>query len=95
MEIAVTTISRNGQIVIPSDIRKALDIKAYEKFLVFGEGDSIIMKRLDREAMKREFKDLMDTFGEAFSTMNISAEDVETEIKGYRSSKKRAKEDSA
>jgi AbrB family looped-hinge helix DNA binding protein len=95
MEVSVTTISRNGQIVIPTDIRKALGIEAFEKFLVFGEGDMIIIKRMNKNALKKEFEEIMDTFTESFSSSNISREDVEKEIKDHRTSKKDGEENSS
>ena len=87
MEVSFTTVSRNGQIVIPTDIRNALGIEAYEKFLVFGEGDVIVIKRLSKDLLKKEFEDIMSSFTESFSSSNISREDVEKEIKDYRRSK--------
>jgi AbrB family looped-hinge helix DNA binding protein len=95
MEVSVTTISRNGQIVIPTDIRKALGIEAFEKFLVFGEGDVIIIKRMNKDLLKKEFEEIMNTFTESFSSSDISREDVEREIKDYRKSKRYAVEDGA
>lgn len=95
MEVSITTISRNGQIVIPTDIRKALGIEAFEKFLVFGEGDVIIIKRMNKDVLKKEFEEIMDTFTESFRSSNISREDLDKEIKDYRKSKRYAVEDGA
>ena len=95
MEVSITTMSRNGQIVIPTDVRKALGIKAYEKFLVIGEGNTILIRRLNREALKEEFDRLMSSFGSSFESSGISGEDVQNEIKGYRLSKSGKDEDSA
>ena len=46
-EPQVTTISEKGQVVIPQSIRKQLKIKAKNKFLIYGKGDTIIMKKLE------------------------------------------------
>jgi AbrB family looped-hinge helix DNA binding protein len=54
-EPQVTTISEKGQIVIPQSIRKELGIKPKTKFLVYGKGDTIIMKKLELPDMKKEW----------------------------------------
>jgi antitoxin PrlF len=57
-EAEVTTISEKGQVVIPRSIRKELGIKPKTKFLVYGKGDTVIMKRLNLPDMKKEWEDL-------------------------------------
>ena len=42
MEVAITKISQNGQVVIPSEIRKDAGIKPSAKFIVFNEDGNII-----------------------------------------------------
>ncbi len=37
MEVAITKISENGQVVIPAEIRKDADIKPSTKFIVFNK----------------------------------------------------------
>lgn len=46
MELAITKISRNGQIVIPAEIRRDAKIKPSTKFLVFNEGGNILLKKI-------------------------------------------------
>lgn len=46
MESAITKISQNGQIVIPSDIRKAAKIKPSDKFLIIEQKGIIMLKPL-------------------------------------------------
>lgn len=43
---AITKISQNGQIVIPSDIRKATKIKPSGKFLIIEQKGIIMLKPL-------------------------------------------------
>jgi AbrB family looped-hinge helix DNA binding protein len=90
MDVSITTMSRNGQIVIPSEIRKALNIKVSEKFIVFGEGDTIVIKRLSNESLKKEFLELLDTFTFAFERAGITKKDVEEEISQNRLTKRRS-----
>ena len=57
-EPEVTTISEKGQVVIPQSIRKELGIKPKNKFLVYGRGDTIIMKKLELPDLKKEWEDI-------------------------------------
>ena len=54
----VTTISEKGQVVIPQSIRKELGIKPKTKFLVYGRGDIVIMKKLELPDLKKEWEDI-------------------------------------
>ena len=46
----VTRMSVKGQVVIPGDIREAMGLVAGTKFVVAGEGDTVILKRIGRPA---------------------------------------------
>jgi len=54
MEVAITKISENGQVVIPSEIRKDAGIKPSTKFLVFNEDGNIMLKPIKKEALKED-----------------------------------------
>ncbi len=56
MEIAITKLSQNGQIVIPSEIRKEAGLKPSTKFLVFNEDGNILLKQIRKEALKKDMK---------------------------------------
>jgi antitoxin PrlF len=43
----ITTMSSRGQIVIPQALRDVLALGEGAKFLILGEGDTIILKRLE------------------------------------------------
>ena len=80
-EPQVTTISEKGQIVIPQSIRKELGIKPKTKFLVFGKGDTVIMKKLELPDMKKEWNEifkLMDKKNLKLSESEIQKEVAET-----------------
>ena len=81
-EPEVTTISEKGQVVIPQSIRKELGIKPRTKFLVFGRGDTVIMKRLELPDVKKEWDDIfkmMDKKG-----LKLSEEEIQKEIAAER-----------
>jgi AbrB family looped-hinge helix DNA binding protein len=56
--LATTKMSSKGQIVIPEDIRKRLNLKAGTQFVVVGENDVVILKAISPPAMN-EFDSLI------------------------------------
>jgi AbrB family looped-hinge helix DNA binding protein len=77
-EADVTTISEKGQVVIPRSIRKELGIKPKTKFLVYGKGDTVIMKRLNLPDMKKEWEDLFKMMDK--KELKLSDEEIQEEI---------------
>ena len=56
--VATTRLSSKGQVVIPEDLRKALGLEVGAQFLVMGDGDTVILKRIAVPA-KSELKALI------------------------------------
>lgn len=56
MEVAITKMSQNGQVVIPSEIRKDAGIKPSTKFIVFNEGGNILLKQIKKESLRNDLK---------------------------------------
>lgn len=54
MEVAITKISQNGQVVIPAEIRKDAGIKPSTKFIVFNEDGNILLKQIKKESLKAD-----------------------------------------
>tara|TARA_Y100000310_G_scaffold342555_1_gene446288 strand:- start:1534 stop:1809 length:276 start_codon:yes stop_codon:yes gene_type:complete len=54
MEVSITKLSENGQVVIPAEIRRDADIKPSTKFLVFNEGGNILLKRINKETLVKD-----------------------------------------
>ena len=44
--VAATRLSSKGQVVIPEEVRRRLNLKAGDRFLVTGEDDVVILKTL-------------------------------------------------
>jgi len=59
MEVAITKISQNGQVVIPSEVRKDAGVKPSTKFLVFNEDGNILLKQIRKESLREDMM-LMD-----------------------------------
>jgi AbrB family looped-hinge helix DNA binding protein len=77
-EPQVTTISEKGQIVIPQSIRKELGIKPKTKFLVYGKGDTVIMKKLDLPDMKKEWNEIFKTMDK--KNLKLSESEIQKEV---------------
>ena len=56
--VATTKMSSKGQVVIPENIRKQLNLKAGAQFLVLGEKDVVILKSISPPSLD-EFDDLI------------------------------------
>jgi AbrB family looped-hinge helix DNA binding protein len=54
MEISITKMSPNGQIVIPVEIRRDAGIKPSTKFIVFNEGGNILLKQLRKKSLAKD-----------------------------------------
>lgn len=81
-EPEVTTISEKGQVVIPQSIRKQLGIKPKNKFLVYGKGDTIIMKKLELPSLKKEWDDIFKLMDK--KELKMSEEEIQKEIATVR-----------
>ncbi len=77
-DLEVTTMSEKGQVVIPQSIRKELGIKPKTKFLVYGRGDTVIMKKLELPDIKKEWEDIFKLMDK--KELKISDKEVQKEI---------------
>ncbi len=44
--VATTRMSSKGQVVIPEDVREALGLEVGAQFVVMGDGDIVVLKRI-------------------------------------------------
>lgn len=56
MEVSITKMSQNGQIVIPSEIRKDAGIGPSTKFIVFNRGGNILLKQLQKDSLTKDME---------------------------------------
>ncbi len=70
MEVALTKMSENGQVVIPSEIRKDARLKPSTQFLIFNEGGYILLKQINKETLAKDIHLLQ--------TIEISEEQIKT-----------------
>lgn len=82
-EIEVTSISSRGQVVIPQKIREKMRIVEGEKFVVLGENDTIVLKKLEVPSFKGFDKLLIKT-REFVKKRKIKERDIEEAVKETR-----------
>jgi len=81
-EPELTTVSEKGQVVIPQSIRKELGIKPKTKFLVYGRGDTVIMKKLELPDLRKEWDDIFKQMDK--KELKISDKEIQKEIEETR-----------
>ena len=50
--IEITSVSSRGQIVIPQSLRNRMKIREGEKFVIIGEDNTIVLKKLEMPSFK-------------------------------------------
>ncbi len=81
--VSITRLSSRGQIVLPTSLRETLGLKVGEVFALFGENDTVILKRVDIPS-KKEFESLME-WGESFAQKKgVSRDKVLSAIQDVR-----------
>ena len=56
MEIALTKLSPNGQVVLPAEIRREAGLKPSTKFIVFNENGNILLKQIRPETLSKDIE---------------------------------------
>ena len=82
-KLEVTSMSSRGQVVIPLDIREQLGLREGEKFVVVGEDDTVVLKKITMPSFGNFDKLLQKTMKFA-KEKGVTKEDVEDAIKRAR-----------
>jgi AbrB family looped-hinge helix DNA binding protein len=77
--LATTKMSSKGQVVIPEEIRKRLNLKSGAQFVVVGENDVVILKAISPPSL-HEFDDLIVKARQEAKTAGIKQTDIEEAI---------------
>ena len=56
MEVSITKMSENGQVVIPAEIRKDAGIGPATKFIVFNHNGNILLKQMKKETLAKDME---------------------------------------
>jgi len=85
MQEDVTVMSVKGQVVIPQDIRTRMKLRPKDRLIVYGEEDTIIMKKLTMPELKATWKRISNVIKERnkkYGTM--SQKEINEEIAANR-----------
>ena len=85
--VSTTRMSSKGQVVIPENIRKQLDLKAGAQFVVVGKKDVVILKNIAPPSLD-EFGDLIAEAKKKGKQAGIKKSDVSDAILNVRGKKK-------
>ena len=80
-------MTSKGQVVIPQDIRDHIGLREGERFLVFEEDDSIILKRVKNLEKAKDLKEFEAVFSSMWKTSKkhgVTRSDVTKEIEAHR-----------
>ena len=81
--LEVTTMTSRGQVVIPQNIRDALHLSKGVKFIVVGDNDTVVLKRIQSPSVE-ELKSLL-TRSRAFAKkQKLKKSDVNAAISRAR-----------
>ena len=83
-EVVFTKMSSKGQIVVPKQLRKLLGFHEGEIFALFGENDTLILKRVEMPS-KDEFEHLLRWGSKYAKKKGIKRKDVMKAIEEVRS----------
>ncbi len=84
MDLELTRVSSKGQVVIPGLIRERLGLTDGTKLLVFGEGDTIILKKI---ALGSNNEETLASLRKKIKQLGITRKDVESEVRAVRATR--------
>ena len=82
-KLEITSMSSRGQVVIPFDVREQLGLKEGEKFIVVGEEDIVILKKVVMPSFKN-FDRLLQKTQQFAKEKKLTRADVEGAVKRAR-----------
>lgn len=84
-EVDVVTVSSRGQVSIPADVRREMDLEEGAKLLVVSEGDNILLKKVDESFVQKSMEDILRPMWEAAEKAGLSEEDAGRLVDEHRS----------
>ena len=85
-DVSTTKMSSKGQVVIPENIRKQLNLKVGSQFIVLGEKDVVILKNISPPSLD-EFSGLIADVRKKARQVGIKKSDISGAIKKVRGKK--------
>ena len=84
MQVELTRISEKGQVVIPSPLRKEMGIRKSDQFLIFGENGTVILKKIEKPAIKKTFDEIAKPLQKAAKHVELTKADLKNAINEVR-----------
>jgi len=84
MEMEISRISEKGQIVIPNSLRRKMKIKKSDQFMVFGEKNTIILKKIEKAAVSKTFDNISKSLRKSAKESGFSRNDLTGIIEDVR-----------
>lgn len=84
MQVELTRISEKGQVVIPASLREEIGIRTSDKFLIFGEGNTLILKRIEVAGFKKSLAEITAPLQKIIQEEGFTSEDLRQVIKNAR-----------
>ncbi len=82
-KLATTKMSSRGQVVIPEEIRVRLDLKTGEQFVVVGEDDVVILKKIVHPSMA-DFDNLIAEARRQAKKAGLKSSDISAAVRAAR-----------
>ena len=81
----IAVVGAKGQIVIPQELRKELDIHPKTKLAIYRRGDKLIVTRLKIAPLGEDLRSLFEEIDQQYKgTRKPSEEEILEEIQAYR-----------
>jgi len=82
--VDVVTVSSRGQVSIPAEIRRDLEIEEGEKLMVVSKGENILLKKVDASILDGSFRDILEPMWKAAEESEVDDSAVEEIIDEQR-----------
>lgn len=89
---AVTSMSAEGEVEIPEEVRKRLGLRAGTRFLVMAEGDVIILRKLPAPSME-DFDEIVAKLRKQAEEAGLKPEDISRVIREVRRDQRASEEE--
>ena len=83
-EIDVVTLSSRGQVSIPAEIRRELDLEEGAKLLVLSKDDNILLKKVDESFVERSLAEVLEPMWQEAAAADLDEGDAEDIIDEHR-----------
>lgn len=87
MAVQIIHASQDGSLIIPKEITGGLRISPNDDFLLVGDKERILLKRVIKPDVKMLASQVMDKISHMFESHNITEDDVAREINTVRKGK--------